>query len=117
MASTSRSGVDRALPKVSRPDLSSNTAISVKVPPMSAARRRFVPFLAARDLGGLVMIGCDILMSGHGQRVKGSRSVLFDDLVCAAKQVRRDLDAERPGGFQIDHQLELDGLPPRQGGG
>src|SRR5262249_2799176 len=39
MPSTSRCGVDKALPKVSAPERSSNTAISVKVPPMSAARR------------------------------------------------------------------------------
>ena len=43
MPSTSRSGVDSALPKVSRPVLSSNTAMSVKVPPMSAARRMLAP--------------------------------------------------------------------------
>src|ERR1044071_4355670 len=41
MPFTSRSGVDSALPKVSRPVVSSNTAMSVKVPPMSAARRTF----------------------------------------------------------------------------
>jgi len=46
MPSTSRCGVDSALPKVSAPVLSSNTAMSVKVPPMSAARR-----ITARDLG------------------------------------------------------------------
>ena len=39
MPSTSRCGVDSALPKLSAPVLSSNTAMSVKVPPISAARR------------------------------------------------------------------------------
>ena len=46
MPSTRRSGVDSALPKVSRPVLSSNTAMSVKVPPMSAARRMLAPLPA-----------------------------------------------------------------------
>src|SRR5215470_17039353 len=39
MPSTRRCGVDSTLPKVSAPLCSSNTAMSVKVPPMSAARR------------------------------------------------------------------------------
>src|SRR5437867_1819009 len=39
MPSTRRWGVDSVLPKVSAPVRSSNTAMSVKVPPMSAARR------------------------------------------------------------------------------
>src|SRR3990172_5173442 len=39
MPSTRRPGVDSALPSNSRPLLSSNAATSVKVPPMSAARR------------------------------------------------------------------------------
>src|SRR3954469_14248732 len=39
MPSTSRCGVVRTLPKDSLPVLSSNTAISVKVPPISAANR------------------------------------------------------------------------------
>ena len=50
MPSTSRCGVDSALPKVSRPVLSSNTAMSVKVPPMSAASRMLAP-LSARGFG------------------------------------------------------------------
>src|ERR1051325_10093762 len=40
MPSTRRCGVVSTLPKVSLPLVSSNTAMSVKVPPMSAARRR-----------------------------------------------------------------------------
>src|SRR6266404_2874640 len=40
MPSTSRCGVVSTLPKDSLPVLSSNTAISVKVPPISAANRR-----------------------------------------------------------------------------
>src|SRR5712692_9688239 len=43
MPSTSRCGVDSALPKVSLPVLSSKAAMSVKVPPMSAASRRPEP--------------------------------------------------------------------------
>src|SRR5215813_10663810 len=43
MPSTSRCGVDSALPKVSLPVRSSKAAISVKVPPMSAASRRLEP--------------------------------------------------------------------------
>src|ERR1043166_4436939 len=71
MPFTSRSGVDSALPKVSRPVLSSNTAMSVKVPPMSAARRTlaarldrelsaFIPAhtaFAAVTSGPLVLLG------------------------------------------------------------
>src|SRR5262245_19724496 len=40
MPSTSRRGVDNALPNASLPVCSSNTARSVNVPPISAARRR-----------------------------------------------------------------------------
>src|SRR5258706_14597346 len=47
MPSTGRGGVDSALPKFSLPVRSSKTAISVKVPPISAARRRRDPFLFA----------------------------------------------------------------------
>src|SRR5262245_59374096 len=47
MPSTRRSGVDRALPKRRLPVRSSKTAMSVNVPPISAARRRFEPL--ARD--------------------------------------------------------------------
>src|SRR6266567_24505 len=39
MPSTSRCGVDSVLPKVSAPVASSNTAMSVNVPPISAANR------------------------------------------------------------------------------
>src|ERR1044071_5050631 len=55
MPSTSRCGVDSALPKLSRPLLSSNTAISVKVPPMSAASRKPLPRLPADDVFRLAM--------------------------------------------------------------
>src|SRR5690348_1901823 len=41
MPSTSRRGVESALPKVSRLVLSSNSAMSVKVPPISAVSRIF----------------------------------------------------------------------------
>src|SRR5262249_4729750 len=50
MPSTNRCGVDNVLPNESAPVCSSNTATSVKVPPMSAARRMW-----GRDLG------CDII--------------------------------------------------------
>src|SRR5262245_61565336 len=46
MPSTSRCGVDSALPKVSFPVRSSKAAMSVKVPPMSAASRRLEPLAA-----------------------------------------------------------------------
>ena len=39
MPSTSRAGVESALPKSSRPVFSSKATMSVNVPPMSAARR------------------------------------------------------------------------------
>jgi hypothetical protein len=40
MPSTRRAGVERALPKASVPVVSSKTAMSVNVPPMSTASRR-----------------------------------------------------------------------------
>src|ERR1044071_567747 len=49
MPPTSLSGVESALPKVSAPDVSSNTATSVNVPPMSAARRMCGRDFAAGD--------------------------------------------------------------------
>ena len=57
MPSTRRCGVDSALPKVSRPVLSSNTAMSVKVPPMSAASRRLAP-LPAPNLRTAIVTNC-----------------------------------------------------------
>src|SRR5580765_3990625 len=58
MPSTSRSGVDSALPKVSRPVLSSNTAMSVKVPPMSAASRMLAPLPAPEFLRTAIFKNC-----------------------------------------------------------
>ena len=42
------------------------------------------------------------------------RHSLFDDLIGADEQARRDFEAERPGGSQIDHQVELARLHDRQ---
>src|SRR4029079_6961674 len=58
MPSTSRSGVDSALPKVSRPVLSSNTAMSVKVPPISAARRMLAPLPAPGFVRTAIFFSC-----------------------------------------------------------
>src|SRR5437868_12170357 len=52
MPSTSRCGVDRVLPKVSALECSSNTAMSVKVPPMSAASRTWVRRTLGRRTSG-----------------------------------------------------------------
>ena len=41
----------------------------------------------------------------------------FDHLVGAREQGRRDFEAERLGGFEINHQLELGGLLDRDVGG
>ena len=38
----------------------------------------------------------------------------FDHLVGAGEQRRRHVEAEHPGGLEIDHQLELAGLHDRQ---
>src|ERR1051325_3433871 len=83
MPSTRRSGVDNALPNVSRPLRSSNTAMSVKVPPMSAARRMLAP-LSARDrlLRAMLLLHSVVLIEplhdlvgqalGPGQREPGA---------------------------------------------
>jgi hypothetical protein len=42
---------------------------------------------------------------------------LLDDLVSAGEQRWRDSEAERIGGFEVDHQLELGWLLDRQVGG
>src|SRR5215468_8973253 len=57
MPSTSRCGVDNALPKLSLPVRSSKTAISVKVPPISAASRTREPFLFAAVRRVIVCLG------------------------------------------------------------
>src|SRR5215472_8503007 len=56
MPSTRRPGVDSTLPKVSAPERSSKTAISVKVPPISAARRTPGRAAAARGADSLVIV-------------------------------------------------------------
>src|SRR5262249_59461154 len=60
MPAPSRCGVDSALPKLSLPVRSSKTAISVNVPPISAARRRRAPFRFAA-------VRRVILSSGRGR--------------------------------------------------
>ena len=39
---------------------------------------------------------------------------LFDHVVCGAKQLRMKFEAERLGGLEVDHELELGGLHDRQ---
>ena len=41
---------------------------------------------------------------------------LFDHLVGAREQRRRHVEAERLGGLEVDHELELDRLHDRQVG-
>src|SRR5262245_38812534 len=57
MPSTSRCGVDRALPKRRLPVRSSKTAMSVNVPPISAARRRFEPLARDGVRGFILSVG------------------------------------------------------------
>ena len=42
---------------------------------------------------------------------------LLDDLVCTQQNARRQLDADRPCGLEIDDQLEFCGLLDQQVGG
>src|SRR6185295_16514322 len=66
MPFTRRPGVDSALPKVSRPVLSSNTAMSVKVPPMSAASRTLAPLPAPELLRTAIFTNClELLLLLH----------------------------------------------------
>jgi hypothetical protein len=44
-------------------------------------------------------------------------STLFDHLVGAGEQRQRHGEAERPGGLEVDDQLDLGGLLNRQVGG
>ena len=37
----------------------------------------------------------------------GSRLTLFDDLVGARQERRRDIDAKRPCGSQVDYEFEF----------
>src|SRR3954464_139144 len=69
MPSTRRSGVDSALPNVSLPVRSSKTAMSVKVPPISAARRRFEP--SARERMRCFLFGFGKLARGGGAGLNG----------------------------------------------
>src|SRR5262245_35686159 len=57
MPSTRRSGVDRAVPKRRLPVWSSKTAMSVNVPPISAARRRFEPLARDGVRGFILSVG------------------------------------------------------------
>src|SRR5262245_26276091 len=93
MPLTRRRGVDKVLPKVSAPVSSSNTAMSVKVPPMSAARRTVWRALAARgfDVGTPFFLLCGF---DHGDgddgklaRVDGEAGLVAR--IEAVEQVRR----------------------------
>src|SRR5262245_54484523 len=45
----------------------------------------------------------------HSDAARGPSTPSFDHLVRAGEQSGRDFDAERPRGFEVEHQLELDG--------
>jgi hypothetical protein len=51
----------------------------------------------------------------RSKRVTDLRALL-DDLVGSREQRRRNLEAKRLGGLEVDHQLDFDGLLHRQFG-
>jgi hypothetical protein len=53
----------------------------------------------------------------HPSRAKGRIAGLFDHLVGAAKQGKRQADGERLGGLEVDYEFDLRRLLDRQIGG
>ena len=58
--------------------------------------------------GRLIDIACHI-DSQRGREVRFVR-VLFEDLICAGEKGRRDFDAKRLRGLEINHKQVLGGL-------
>jgi hypothetical protein len=46
-----------------------------------------------------------------------TKIALFNDLVGAGEQLRRNVDVERPGGLEIDDELEFGRLHDREEAG
>src|SRR6266700_1083077 len=92
MPSTSRSGVDSALPKASVPDLSSKTAISVKVPPISAASLTLggAPAARAADRGPM-----RLAQEGSGGRQYTDRLATRRD--CPFAPAKAGTQRKKPG--------------------
>src|SRR3954453_22603599 len=96
MPSTRRSGVDSVLPKVSAPVRSSNTAMSVKVPPISAARR----------IGGWDFAGDDRDGRAIGYLVIFSRSQSSFDAILARIAGRNGMCRHRTAVFAHPRPVE-----------
>ena len=63
-------------------------------------RRINVRFVAASDRRA-------DLLEGPSRAKTKRRRALFDDLVGADEKCRRNINAERLGGLEVDHKLEL----------
>jgi hypothetical protein len=70
---------------------------------LSALNVRFAPESGPKSDIVLCPLGA---ITGREQAQQGNP--LFDHLIGAGDECRRHVEAERPGGFEVDRQLEFD---------